>query len=251
MTADESDKRAALDIINELQERITEIFGFYYDGKLGFVTVGQEMLDRQKRLSRYEPPPIGPAATLEELGQQIEDHIRSNEQAHLFEPMTVEQLDNCTFVYGNGDPGDPTSVAMHSVSQGDLKRRNQEGGRNHEIIDYAVISLLYSIWSDKYRPQIASTLGVQIRDISSDIFGDIRHIRNSIIHHDGIALEEVKNCKQLKYFNPGDRIVFSDGRMDNLLLATLKGLDLLAQQLLGVATEFGVRRNAMGQLPND
>lgn len=58
--------------------------------------------------------------------------------------------------------------------------------------------------------KIAETRGIAKDDIKSDVVGDIRHLRHSIIHDIGIATKEVENCKVLKWFNEGDKVFLNE-----------------------------------------
>jgi len=214
-------KTKALQLLYAIQQRIADIFGFYFDCRRALIEMSQN---------------------LERLQQQLVSSSKLTPGM----PSTIADMDKLSFTYGKGDPSDPASVALHSVTQGDLKKRNLLAGSNHEILASSVISLLYSIWNDEFRPEIAKVLTIRLNELSSDIFGDIRLIRNSIIHHDGVALPEIAKCKVLKYFKVGDKIIFSDDNMDDLLFETLKDIDRIALNWLKQSTEFGVKRNVTG-----
>ena len=77
--------------------------------------------------------------------------------------------------------------------------------------------MIYQYWEDRYREEIASSKGIAKDELMSDLFGDIRYFRNSIIHNKGRALREVNNCKILKWFKEKDDIVLNSEKMDHLL----------------------------------
>lgn len=47
--------------------------------------------------------------------------------------------------------------------------------------------------------------------------GDIRLLRNSIIHHGGIALKNVENCELLKWYKEGDEIFIDAKKFEEIL----------------------------------
>ena len=75
---------------------------------------------------------------------------------------------------------------------------------------------LYTYWEDHYRAQVAAALSMEKEAIRVPVFGDVRHIRQSIVHHRGIALPEVEKCQVLKWFQEGDRIAVSTSQFRQL-----------------------------------
>ena len=44
-------------------------------------------------------------------------------------------------------------------------------------------------------------------DGDCDLFGDLRHLRNDIVHHDSVAASgNAGKCKILTHFQPGDQV---------------------------------------------
>ena len=60
--------------------------------------------------------------------------------------------------------------------------------------------------------------------VAYDIWGDLRHIRNSIVHNNGVAYSKVTNCKIIQCFKPGDKVEldFEKMRVIFLLLAEFR-----------------------------
>ncbi len=48
--------------------------------------------------------------------------------------------------------------------------------------------------------------------------GDIRYLRQSIIHNRGIAVSNVENCKVLKWFAPGEIVDLDPTQVETLIL---------------------------------
>jgi hypothetical protein len=65
---------------------------------------------------------------------------------------------------------------------------------------------LFQLWEDHYRGRLASALDVQKNDLKVAVFGDLRVLRNAIIHSLGIATPQVAKCEVLRWFKPGDPI---------------------------------------------
>lgn len=111
--------------------------------------------------------------------------------------------------YGDGPAGEATQVA-HTTTLGERIGRNACDSENCTFFGNMALVTIYGFWEDHYREKIAETRGIAKDDIKSDVMGDIRHLRHSIIHNIGIATKEVENCKVLKWFNEGDKVFLNE-----------------------------------------
>lgn len=121
--------------------------------------------------------------------------------------MIVDELDHRKFIYGKGDPNKSDSYPLHISTQGETKERNKEDGQNYRILGNLCIVLIYQYW-DFYRKKIASENNIKEHAIKSDLMGDIRYLRNSILKHNGLGNHEMKRCKILKWFKENELIYF-------------------------------------------
>ena len=120
---------------------------------------------------------------------------------------------NPTLFIGNAAPSEGRYQAR--VSMSDLI---DKGGKDGELIDSLgklFIVHFFTLWNDEYRASIAKSLGIKSDELKCDFFGELRIIRNSIIHNNSILLE--KDIKKLKIFSNS----FTDGyfRIDSNLMA--------------------------------
>lgn len=75
---------------------------------------------------------------------------------------------------------------------------------------------IYSKW-EKSRTKTCDLLGEEGISVQVDCMGDLRHIRNDLIHS-GFATEEHSGkCTVLKWFKPGERIVLTTDHVFDLL----------------------------------
>ena len=51
----------------------------------------------------------------------------------------------------------------------------------------AFLVFIYQLWEDKTRPEISKIYGVSPNQVVCTLMGDVRHVRNDIIHHQGKA----------------------------------------------------------------
>jgi hypothetical protein len=144
--------------------------------------------------------------------ERIRDSANSGSQE-----SNLQLLDSAWLLYGAGDPNDPNAKLYHQTTQGQFKARNSQGGFNHIFVANMGVIAIYQYWEDEYRGRIANVLNVEKDNVLSDVFGDMRIIRRSIIHHGSIADQDIERCKILRWFKPGDTIVI-DRRMFSELL---------------------------------
>lgn len=132
--------------------------------------------------------------------------------------LSIEDLDKSKFYFGVGDPNTSDSHVLLSCTQGQLKKRNDKDSDNYIVIANISVVLIYQYWEDSYREQIAKQLGLPNKnDLKLDIMGDLRLLRNSIIHHNAVALKEVENCKLLKWFKEKDKIYINSKMFETII----------------------------------
>jgi hypothetical protein len=93
---------------------------------------------------------------------------------------------------------------------------------------------IFSSWEDHYRGKIAEFLRKSKDEMIVPIMGDIRHLRNSIVHHNGVALPELERCEVLLFFKPGDKILITFEHMERIMSEVEKGLQTLFHRSLMV-----------------
>jgi hypothetical protein len=119
--------------------------------------------------------------------------------------------DDSPFTYGDGpptaSPEEELKKSLHDTTLRGVKGRLSVDGYDSRKAAETAIVFTYHIWEEKYRGKIAGRDGKPIE--YSDIMGDLRLIRNSIIHNKGIAKPDVLKCKVFSRFKPGDQIALS------------------------------------------
>jgi hypothetical protein len=157
--------------------------------------------------------------TLKDFKQQQETMLKEFESQG--KHWTIEDLDKKKYHYGvrEGKSGKISSAA--SFTQGEWKEKIGENGSNVNHIGNICLVMIYQYWEDKYREEIAISKGMNNGELNSNLFGDIRYLRNSIIHNNGRANDDVDKCKILRWFRANDQIIIDANKMD-LLIAYIK-----------------------------
>ena len=139
------------------------------------------------------------------------------------ERASIQYLDSTPYIFGKGNL-DLSNVIefLYKCTVGEYKERNSEKGVNYRFLGNMCVIALYQYWDDYYREKIAISLNrTSGNELTSDIMGDLRHLRNSIIHHRGVAKKEVEKCKLLHWFKKGDEI-FIDWNMMHCIVSQVK-----------------------------
>jgi hypothetical protein len=154
---------------------VYDIYGLYLDSTYGFISINKLIVKSQKEIVKHSK-------------------------------IDISNLNKQNFYYGKGPPDNEDSHIMYISKIGEIRERNKKNGRNFKNIANFCLVLIYQYWEDYYREKIANDIGIEKKSLKLDIFGDIRILRKSIIHHRAKALEEVEKCNLLKWFKKGDEI---------------------------------------------
>ncbi len=124
---------------------------------------------------------------------------------------------------------DPTSppVIHHRITRAhDFLRANAEAGFNEQHVCWSIIVFLFAYWDEQVRPEIAAVRGVEPNDVKVDALGDLRLIRNSIVHKKGVlsAADHAKLNKMGALVKPDAMITFSHEDMHRVFVAVKQAI---------------------------
>lgn len=173
--------QSAINTINEFDLIIKELIGIYLDSLMGFQLTVQSVEKTRDNL-------------IVEKGMNIE-------QINLF-PFRHTSL---------------FSERIHEETVGQFITRMSTNGKNSVFAANMYLISVFNYWEDHYRKACAQALKVDKNDLKSDIMGDLRLLRNSIVHHKAIALKDIEKCKLLTFFKENDQIKLT---RDNIIFIT-------------------------------
>ena len=109
----------------------------------------------------------------------------------------------------NDDPNNIQLKVVAEMKQGEIIEALKRGGEFENQNCNALIVFIYHLWDEYHRPRIAAALGLeQTGQLECDFFGDIRLIRNAIIHNQAVLTEDdygkLKMLAQLDEIRPGE-----------------------------------------------
>ncbi len=88
------------------------------------------------------------------------------------------------------DPTKPDAIHNRIIRASYYIEANSEGGPNSQQLSQAVLIFLFTYWEDEIRPRLASAKNAKLQDIRSEIMGDLRILRNVILHAKGILRQD-------------------------------------------------------------
>ena len=94
------------------------------------------------------------------------------------------------------DPTKPDIIYNRILRAADYLEANSKGGSNERQHCQAILGFLFTFWEEEIRPRLATLRNAGIREIKSDIMGDLRILRNVFLHSKGILRPD--KFKQLK-----------------------------------------------------
>jgi len=80
------------------------------------------------------------------------------------------------------DPTKPDIIHNRILRAQDYLAANAEGGSNEQQHAKAIVVFLFTYWEDEIRPRLANAKGVAEHEIRCDAMGDLRILRNVILH---------------------------------------------------------------------
>ena len=96
------------------------------------------------------------------------------------------------------DPTQPDIIHNRIIRAIDYIAANSEGGSNEQQHSQAILVFLFTYWEEEIRPRLAVLRKVKPEEIRSDIMGDLRILRNIVLHAKGIVRsDEYKKLKKL------------------------------------------------------
>ena len=134
--------------------------------------------------------------------------------------MPLEPLNPDPMVsVGHGNPNDPGTVIVAQLRKSEVVKKSQLGGPVDLILGQQWIVYVFGAWEGEFRPRLSVVHGCEERELQYPILGDLRHLRNDVLHHRGIAsLEHSGKCVILKESFPvGSPILMTHEILVNIL----------------------------------
>jgi hypothetical protein len=100
---------------------------------------------------------------------------------------------------GVGDPNLPNAVAYAVLRRSQVLDKIAPGGLVEVRLGQQWIVNVLTAWEHEYRPRLAAVHGCATGELKYPLLGDLRLLRNDVVHHHGIATDENSGrCKILR-----------------------------------------------------
>ena len=140
------------------------LYYYYLSTSSEYTEIPYGKIEKSLRMFKYECEKI---ATITYLAQErIEDYQRL-----LGDDSTEESIGLAMSKYGY-------NLFTTTQIYGYIEDKKETA----RILSTMCIALMYSIWENKYRDEIAGILNRELKEIKCDTIGDLRKIRNFLIH---------------------------------------------------------------------
>ena len=87
---------------------------------------------------------------------------------------------------GEEKPGKSTTAVL---TQGQILASFAKGGEVEDMQNKALLVMLYQRWDEWYRHRIAKELGLEKNKVRCSLMGEVRQLRNVVIHDNGVVPE--------------------------------------------------------------
>lgn len=102
----------------------------------------------------------------------------------------------------------PTKFAVQGMTK---------DGPFSQMIAHGLIVLIYTMWEDQYRGEIATELGVNTNWIMCDVMGEVRHLRNWFAHRVENTKAELDKLHIFKWPRQGKEVLVTSREMAQLI----------------------------------
>lgn len=101
---------------------------------------------------------------------------------------------------------------------GEFLALSKTDGGFTDLLSKSVIVTLYASWDENYRKKIAEAAGVDKNSVKCNVIGDLRLIRNCIVHSNSIITNENNRVRELRWeLSPG-KMTITSAMMETLSL---------------------------------
>ena len=88
----------------------------------------------------------------------------------------------------------PGRSTIAEMTQGELLNGLEDGGLFEDHVAKSLVVVIYHLWNEYYRPRIAKVVSAEPNQVVCELLGDIRRVRNLIIHESAILPDSFLNA---------------------------------------------------------
>ena len=179
----------------ELTDFVHKIQGLYLDSMVGYGFIINNIISSQKQLKELLKD--SPDVTSDEF------------------------LDKLIFNHSNLHGREFAASGIHFVKNGEVKKRNKEGGENHKFIANMCVVMLYAYWEHYLRGKLEKAYHLPKGGLQDAFWGNLNWLRQDILHNKG-KCKNSKKAKILCWFKVGQEIKLDQDKMRTIFLEALR-----------------------------
>lgn len=120
-----------------------------------------------------------------------------------------------SLILGTGHPDD--GKWHGSIEFGELFDSSRKNDVFADAIAKSFICAIYSSWDERFRHAVAEEVSSKQKNVNSDLMGDLRHVRNCIVHKKSIITDELSKIKELSWSLSVGYLVVTDEMFRDLI----------------------------------
>ena len=173
--------------------------------------------------------------------------VRIERQVHRISKASGIRIDEC----GNKvvmrtsyeDPTQPDVIHNRIIRTKEYIAANDSGGTNEQQLAQALLIFIFTFWEDEIRPRLSISKRVDPKEIESDIMGDLRILRNVILHSKGVIRpDKYKSLKLIQYmFKENEKVYVSYENMHKIFVLIKQDCARIMYEWLGVTEDAPVQ----------
>ncbi|MEM7790387.1 MAG: hypothetical protein AAF546_03205 [Verrucomicrobiota bacterium] len=117
--------------------------------------------------------------------------------------------------FSDRDPREGGVTAALKIK--DLLRYSKKGGEFQDTLAKSTVVVIYSEWEEFFRPRIARIHGVSLGGVESPLMGDIRRVRNCIVHDRSVLAEKHTKLDVLDWHLKVGKLVIDQGMLKRVI----------------------------------
>jgi hypothetical protein len=166
------------------------------------------------------------------------NQVRIHRQVARVQRRTGQRIENGqpVMMYASiEDPRLPDVIHHRIIRSDNFISVNAERGFNEQQVCWSIIVFMFAFWDEQVRPQIAQIRGVEPGKVTVDALGDLRLIRNSIIHNKGVisASDRGKLKKMKELVIAEERVSLSHDQMHKLFVLIKQAIGAIILEYTG------------------
>lgn len=179
-------------ICEDLKLYLNEIHGLYLDSISGFSLINQYL------------------------------ETESNELVRLIGEVDLELLNERSISHKRFFGSDFAASGIHHPTVAELRSRTAINDHNYDMVGKMCIVYLFSFWEMNLRKRIAKAKTIDVKDVIYDYWGDLRLLRNFIVHSSQKTRNELKKSKIFKMWDNDDEVIVTVEYFRRILLDGLR-----------------------------